>query len=111
MQTGYTKELGVNLVEEPQLGIRFYGNPTQHIAENKQTKSATLNVLSLFSGCGGMDLGFEGGFSVLSSCVNEILTPQFIDKRIDENFVQLKKTRFKTFQKEPCHECRQCMWR
>jgi len=96
MQTGYTKELGVNLVEEPQLGIRFYGNPTQHIAENKQTKSATLNVLSLFSGCGGMDLGFEGGFSVLSSCVNEILTPQFIDKRIDENFVQLKKTRFKT---------------
>jgi len=43
-----------------------------------------------------MDLGFEGGFSVLSSCVNEILTPQFIDKKIDDNYVQLKKTRFKT---------------
>lgn len=96
MQTGYTKELEVNLVEEPQLGIRFNDKPSRHIAENKQTKSATLNVLSLFSGCGGMDLGFEGGFSVLSSCVNEILTPQFIDKKIDENYVQLKKTRFKT---------------
>ena len=96
MQTGYTKELEVNLVEEPQLGIRFNEKPSQHIAENKQTKSATLNVLSLFSGCGGMDLGFEGGFSVLSSCVNELLTPQFVDKKIDENFVQLKKTRFKT---------------
>lgn len=96
MQTGYTKELETNLVEEPQLGIRFYEKPSRHIAENKQTKSKTLNVLSLFSGCGGMDLGFEGGFSVLSSCVNEILTPQFIDKKIDENYVQLKKTRFKT---------------
>lgn len=96
MQTGYTKELEVNLVEEPQLGIRFNEKPSQHIAENKQTKSTTLNVLSLFSGCGGMDLGFEGGFSVLSSCVNEILTPQFIDKKIDGNYVQLKKTRFKT---------------
>jgi len=96
MQTSYTKELETNLVEEPQLGIRFYEKPSRHIAENKQTKSKTLNVLSLFSGCGGMDLGFEGGFSVLSSCVNEILTPQFIDKKIDENYVQLKKTRFKT---------------
>ena len=96
MQTSYTKELETNLVEEPQLGIRFYEKPSRHIAKNKQTKSATLNVLSLFSGCGGMDLGFEGGFSVLSSCVNEILTPQFIDKKIDENYVQLKKTRFKT---------------
>jgi DNA (cytosine-5)-methyltransferase 1 len=96
MQTGYTNTLDVNLAEEPQLGIRFYEKPSQHITENNQTKSTTLNVLSLFSGCGGMDLGFEGGFSVLSSCVNEILTPQFIDKKIDENYVQLKKTRFKT---------------
>jgi DNA (cytosine-5)-methyltransferase 1 len=24
-----------------------------------------INLLSLFSGCGGMDLGFEGGFAVL----------------------------------------------
>jgi DNA (cytosine-5)-methyltransferase 1 len=96
MQTGYTNTLEVNLAEEPQLGIRFYEKPSQHITENNQTKSTTLNVLSLFSGCGGMDLGFEGGFSVLSSCVNEILTPQFIDKKIDENYVQLKKTRFKT---------------
>jgi DNA (cytosine-5)-methyltransferase 1 len=23
------------------------------------------NVISLFSGCGGLDLGFEGGFKVL----------------------------------------------
>ena len=26
-------------------------------------------VVSLFSGCGGMDLGFEGGFDVLKAAV------------------------------------------
>ncbi|MCC8088904.1 MAG: hypothetical protein LIO79_06535 [Rikenellaceae bacterium] len=33
-------------------------------ASNTHSKNKTINVLSLFSGCGGMDLGFEGGFSV-----------------------------------------------
>ena len=44
----------------------------------------------------GSDLGFEGGFSVLSSSVNEILTPHFIEKKLNEDFVLLKKTKFKT---------------
>ena len=37
------------------------------ISGGKKTeeKATALNVLSLFSGCGGMDLGFEGGFTVL----------------------------------------------
>ena len=96
MQKEYSKEFEDNVVEEPQLGIQFYKQSSDYSKTNKEPISETLNVLSLFSGCGGMDLGFEGGFSVLSSCVNEILTPQFIDKKIDENYVQLKKTRFKT---------------
>ena len=29
-----------------------------------------LHVLSLFSGCGGMDLGFEGGFRVHERCIS-----------------------------------------
>ncbi|APY12797.1 DNA (cytosine-5-)-methyltransferase [Seonamhaeicola sp. S2-3] len=53
-------------------------------------------MLSLFSGCGGMDLGFEGDFSVLKSSVNEILNPDFISEELDNNFVKLSKTRFKT---------------
>lgn len=56
----------------------------------------TLNILSLFSGCGGMDLGFEGGFSVLKQSINENLTPHFIDKNLKNGFIQLKKTKFKT---------------
>jgi DNA (cytosine-5)-methyltransferase 1 len=43
-----------------------------------------------------MDLGFEGGFSVLKSSVNEILSPGFTNKALDNNFIQLNETRFKT---------------
>jgi len=28
-------------------------------------KEKTISVVSLFSGCGGMDLGFSGGFDFL----------------------------------------------
>lgn len=84
----------LRLVEEPQLGILYssesFINPTQD--KNKKT----LNVLSLFSGCGGMDLGFEGGFSVLSESVNELLTPHFIEDDLKNGFVHLSKTKFKT---------------
>lgn len=33
--------------------------------EENRKKTDAVKVLSLFSGCGGMDLGFEGGFSFL----------------------------------------------
>jgi DNA (cytosine-5)-methyltransferase 1 len=90
------KSVSVSWVEEPQLDIRFYATPSPPKTLKKKPETETLNVLSLFSGCGGMDLGFEGGFSVLSSSVNEILTPQFIDKKLNSKCIQLKKTKFKT---------------
>jgi DNA (cytosine-5)-methyltransferase 1 len=83
-----------NLVEEPQLDILFYPK-----AKNQSTitsNNETLNVLSLFSGCGGMDLGFEGGFKVLEESINEKITPHFIEKKFNNGFVLLSKTRFKT---------------
>lgn len=91
MQTE-TIESEIREVKEPQLETLYYPKPTKKTSQEKET----LNVLSLFSGCGGMDLGFEGGFSVLSQSVNEILTPNFIDKKLKNGFVQLKKTKFKT---------------
>ncbi len=39
-----------------------------------------MNVLSLFSGCGGMDIGFEGGFSCLKRSINTMLHPDWIKK-------------------------------
>lgn len=80
---------GVNetiLVKE-QVPIYFDEKKIQNNVKN-------INVLSLFSGCGGMDLGFEGGFEVLRKCINP--NSQFIDKIIDNNFVRLKSTPFKT---------------
>ena len=53
-----------------------------------------LRVLSLFSGCGGMDLGFEGSF-----IANRKSFPQdsnYIDHAINKNWVMLKKTKFRT---------------
>jgi len=60
------------------------------------TKTETLNMLSLFSGCGGMDLGFEGGFSTLKSSVNQYVLPNFVDRKLNDYFVVLKKTKFRT---------------
>lgn len=61
-----------------------------------QSEAKTLNVLSLFSGCGGMDIGFEGAFAVHSDSVNELLAPNFIDRYAENSFVLLKPTRFRT---------------
>lgn len=83
-----------SMVEELQLGISF--KPKSLNEHDLADKKKTLNVLSLFSGCGGMDLGFEGRFAVLESSINEVLTPHFIDKQLGNGYIQLKKTRFKT---------------
>lgn len=44
----------------------YYDKPnTINAFAEKVDTSKKINVLSLFSGCGGMDLGFEGGFDYL----------------------------------------------
>ncbi len=96
MRTDYLATAEIDVLEEPQLDFKYYVNPVQKNSDVKPKKAETLNVLSLFSGCGGMDLGFEGGFSVLKSSINEVLSPNFIDKKTNNGFVQLKKTKFKT---------------
>lgn len=37
-----------------------------------------MNLLSLFSGCGGMDIGFEGDFICLKKSINNNLHPDWI---------------------------------
>ena len=54
-----------------------------------------MQVLSLFSGCGGMDLGFEGGFKVRACCVNRNMHPGW--KIADDGeWVKLPRTKFTT---------------
>ena len=60
------------------------------------TQITPLNVLSLFSGCGGMDLGFEGGFTVLKQSVNPKINPHWNVRKEDDRWVYLPQNRFHT---------------
>lgn len=53
-----------------------------------------LRVLSLFSGCGGMDLGFEGSFIANRKSFPE--NSKYIEHIINKDWLMLKKTKFKT---------------
>lgn len=55
-----------------------------------------LRVLSLFSGCGGMDIGFEGGFICHRKSVNPNKDKDWIAEHINANWVRLKETIFTT---------------
>lgn len=55
-----------------------------------------MNVLSLFSGCGGMDIGFEGGFSCYKRSINTDIHPDWIDRELNEHTIVLRKTGFHT---------------
>ena len=67
--------------------------PSLHFDAPK-IKERQLNMLSLFSGCGGMDIGFEGGFI----CHRKSVNPKsgWIESEINDKWVKLKETRFNT---------------
>ncbi len=69
-----------------------------------------LRVLSLFSGCGGLDLGLEGGFVTLKKSVNEKIHPDWIEDVLNKNFVRLKKNRFETVFANDILPCAQKAW-
>lgn len=73
-------------VAEDQIPIYF---PEEDIEEPN-----TLRLLSLFSGCGGMDIGFEGGFVAPRKSFCE--GTECIERVIDEDWIMLKKNRFCT---------------
>lgn len=65
-----------------------------NIIEQKKYNSQK-NVLSLFSGCGGMDIGFEGGFECLKDSINLLLHPDWVEQ-IHDDWVLVKRTGFNT---------------
>lgn len=62
------------------------------IAERRQIE---MKLLSLFSGCGGMDIGFEGNFRCLKKSVNTELHPDWIKEDFGE-WVHVQPTIFNT---------------
>lgn len=76
-----------DIVAEPQYDL-FFNN-----GQNERQEEETLRVLSLFSGCGGMDLGLEGGFI----CHNHSVThPDWVHSEINPDWVLLQRNRFRT---------------
>lgn len=67
--------------------------PSLFKCENRKS-AKELRVLSLFSGCGGMDIGFEGGFICHRKSVNQ--GKGWVEYEINNDWVRLKKNRFRT---------------
>lgn len=76
-----------DIVSEPSYDL-FYNN-----GENERIEEGTLRVLSIFSGCGGMDLGLEGGFICHKKSV---VDDSWIESSVGDNWALLKKTLFRT---------------
>ncbi|MEZ4888183.1 MAG: DNA (cytosine-5-)-methyltransferase [Chitinophagales bacterium] len=53
------------------------------------------NLLSLFSGCGGMDIGFEGGFKIPKTILNDAIHRDWVVEE-DDFYFHLKETIFET---------------
>lgn len=70
--------------------------PDDACQEIKCKNEKKLNLLSLFSGCGGMDLGFEGGFEIFTSSYNARVNSDWKVKKRKNNRVLLPSTRFQT---------------
>lgn len=75
-------------------------NQSKNISKKSGTKTdkslKDLNVLSLFSGCGGMDLGFEGAFEVHKDSVNQNIHSDWVQEETRKDWIKLAPTRFKT---------------
>lgn len=76
----------VDMVEESEIPIMFESDALKVGKRHR--------LLSLFSGCGGMDLGFEGHFIANKKSFAE--DSPYIDHSMNEDWVFLKKTQFQT---------------
>lgn len=76
-----------DIIAETQYDLFF------NTGENERHENNTLRVLSLFSGCGGMDLGLEGGFICHK---RSVANPDWINYSINDDWVLLHKNRYRT---------------
>jgi len=66
-------------------------------------------VLSLFSGCGGMDIGLEGGFTCLKDSINQNIHSTWIEEDYGK-WVKISKTGFKTVFANDIREDAKAAW-
>lgn len=107
MRTGKTLICYKELTKEPLSTMKrinlfdLYKEPVSEVLEGytstectKSSSTDKLRLLSLFSGCGGMDIGFEGGFI----CHKKSINPKsgWVDSRINKDWIKVKDTGIKT---------------
>lgn len=73
--------------------IDILSDPKVVTPKSSNLKKDSIKILSLFSGCGGMDLGLEGGFICHRKSISDT---ESIDSFLDNDWVRLKPTRFQT---------------
>lgn len=83
----YINESKSDFLCESQLGL-LYSSMQEEMKQESKYK-----ILSLFSGCGGMDLGFEGGF--IAPYKSVLMRPDWIEKVINDDWVLLRSTNYK----------------
>lgn len=66
-----------------------------HDTTSPNNNRSPKRLLSLFSGCGGMDIGFEGGFQCLKKSINTHIHPDWIQSESGK-WVTVVPTGFKT---------------
>ncbi len=76
-----------NIANEAQLFLNFCN-------ESNNYDTSTHRVLSLFSGCGGMDIGFEGSFIAHRKSFHP--NSKYIERKCGEDWILLKKNKFTT---------------
>lgn len=69
-----------------------------------------LRLLSLFSGCGGMDLGFEGGFSIFERQYNKRVSEDWKVTTLETGKIYLPKTIFDTVFANDIKKSAQTIW-
>lgn len=82
-----------NDIKEEEIADFISVNQLPDMQRKDERPQERLNVLSLFSGCGGMDIGFEGGFICHKKSITDKLAYQ---TSIDDNWGILKHNRFRT---------------
>lgn len=76
-----------DLVSDCQFELFFNNGEYERIEKN------ALRVLSLFSGCGGMDLGLEGGFICHK---HSVTNDDWIHHKVNDDWVMLDRNKFRT---------------
>lgn len=80
---------------QPTIFDFLVNNEQEQQIKTKRQYATNKKVLSLFSGCGGMDIGIEGAFTCLKKSINTIQHQNWIDEDYGD-WVKLIPTGFNT---------------